>query len=103
MKTFIFAFLWLGTPLTCYAAMSQADCPPNTIWNSGTNGCYEDPTGSAAQARKREAGRRAREEQERAEQQQHNKVMEDLLKGHSKQESSQPVIIINPAPAIDNR
>ena len=103
MKTLYFAALLLCAPLTCSAAMSQAECPAGTIWNSSTNGCYEDPTGPAAQARKREAERRAREDQDRAEQQRQNKVMDDLLKGHSRQDSSQPAIIINPAPIINNR
>lgn len=98
MKTLFFAVLLLCAPIACSAAMSQAECPEGTIWNSSTNGCYEDPNGPAAQARKQEAERRAREEQDRADQQQRNKVMEDLLKGHSRQDGSQPVIIINPDP-----
>jgi hypothetical protein len=55
MKTLIFVALLLCAPLATDAAMSQADCPPDTIWNSSTNQCYPDPNApSAIKARQEE-------------------------------------------------
>ena len=70
MKTLIFAFLLLCVPLTCYAARSQAECPPDTIWNSSTNTCYQDPNSPSAkrqQERERQEAERSKEEQRRQE------------------------------------
>lgn len=77
MKTIIFVALLLCAPLACYAAMSQADCPPDTIWNSSTNLCYPDPNApSVIKARKEEE--KARLEAERLKEEQRLKQeMED--------------------------
>ncbi len=66
MRTLFFAFLLLSAPLTCYAARSQAECPPDTIWNSSTNTCYQDPNSPSAkrqQERQRQEAERQKEEQ----------------------------------------
>jgi hypothetical protein len=72
MKTIIFVALLLCAPLTCYAAMSQSECPKDTIWNSSTNLCYPDPNApSVIKARQEEE--KARLEAERLKEEQRQK------------------------------
>lgn len=77
MKTLIFVALLLCAPLASYAARSQAECPPDTIWNSSTNQCYPDPNApSVIKARQEEE--KARLEAERLKEEQRLKQqMED--------------------------
>jgi hypothetical protein len=62
MKTVIFAVMSLFLAATVQAAMNQAECPPDTLWNPSTNECYHDPNSESA--------KRARKEQEIREQEQ---------------------------------
>jgi hypothetical protein len=39
---------------TAQAAMNQAQCPPDTLWNSSTNECYPDPNSESAKREHRE-------------------------------------------------
>ncbi|HLO26358.1 MAG TPA: hypothetical protein VK187_09595 [Geobacteraceae bacterium] len=82
MKMLIFVALLLCAPLASYAAMSQADCPPDTIWNSSTNQCYPDPNApSAIKARKEEE--KARLEAERLKEEQRLKQEMEEAGGES--------------------
>ncbi len=54
MKAIIFVALLICAPLTCYAAMSQAECPKDTIWNSSTNQCYQEKARLEAERLKEE-------------------------------------------------
>ncbi len=68
MRTLIFVALMLCVPFVCNAAMSQAECPPDTIWNSSNNQCYPDPNAPSVkreQERQRQEAEKAREEQRR--------------------------------------
>ncbi len=69
MKTIIFVALLICAPLTCYAAMSQAECPKDTIWNSSTNQCYPDPNAPAV-IKARQEEEKARLEAERLKEEQ---------------------------------
>lgn len=72
MKTLIFVALLICAPLACYAAMSQAECPKDTIWNSSTNQCYEDPNAPSV-IRARQEKEKARLEAERLKEDQQRK------------------------------
>ena len=39
---------------TAQAAMNQAQCPPDTLWDSSTNQCYLDPNSETARRERRE-------------------------------------------------
>ena len=98
MKTLIIAATSLCASLAYAGPTSQADCPPDTIFNTSVNKCYQDPNSDTAiRKRQEQEQERLRQEQEhRAEQQQHNKAMENTMKnaGHSE------TIIDDPAPVI---
>lgn len=92
MKTLIFVALLLCAPLGSYAAMSQADCPPETIWNSSTNQCYPDPNApSVIKARQEEEKARLEAERLKEEQQQkQDRVIDPNRK------DTMPKVIVNP-------
>ncbi|HTG80342.1 MAG TPA: hypothetical protein VL949_00235 [Geobacteraceae bacterium] len=103
MKKLIFvAALVLCTPLTGNAAMSQADCPQDTIWNSSTNQCYPDPNSPTAK-REQEQQRREAErlkEEERRKQEMENKAQEEERRRRSGSDANTP----NPSqPLMINR
>ncbi len=60
MKTVILAMSLLLAS-TAQAAMSQKDCPPDTLWNSSTNECYRDPNSESAKRERREQELREQE------------------------------------------
>ena len=73
MKTIIFVALLICAPLTCHAARNQAECPPDTLWNSSNNECYPDPNApSVIKARQEEE--KARLEAERVKDEQQRKM-----------------------------
>ena len=92
MKTLIFVALLVCAPLASYAAMSQADCPKDTLWNSSTNTCYPDPNAPSvikAQQEKEKArleAERLKEEQ----QQKQDRVIDPNVK------DSMPKVIVTP-------
>ncbi len=60
MKTVIFVMsLFLAS--TAQAAMNQAQCPPDTLWDSSTNKCYRDPNSESAKKESREQELREQE------------------------------------------
>ena len=60
MKTVIFVMsLFLAS--TAQAAMNQAQCPPDTLWDSSTNQCYLDPNSETARRERREQELREQE------------------------------------------
>jgi len=69
MTTLILVALLLCAPLTCHAAMSQSECPPDTIWNSSVNQCYPDPNAPSV-IKAREEEEKARREAERLKEEQ---------------------------------
>ena len=83
MKTLIFAALLLCTPVVCFAATGQADCPPETIWNSSTNKCYPDPAVEAAKRERMEQEKLRKEEEYRKEQERLNKEKSDAIREDS--------------------
>ena len=93
MKTIIFVALLLCAPLASYAAMSQADCPPDTIWNSSTNKCYPDPNApSVIKARQEEE--KARLEAERLKEEQRQK--QDRVIDPNRKDEVPKNVIVNP-------
>jgi len=94
MKTLIFVALLICAPLTCYAAMSQAECPKDTIWNSSTNVCYPDPNApSAIKARQEEE--KARLDAERLKEEQRRKREENSVHDPNRK-NIEPNVIVNP-------
>jgi len=94
MKTLIFMALLICAPLTCYAAMSQAECPKDTIWNSSTNLCYPDPNApSVIKARQEEE--KARLEAERLKEEQRRKQEENSVHDPNRK-NIVPDVIVNP-------
>ena len=92
MKTLIFVALLLCAPLTCHAAMSQTECPKDTIWNSSTNLCYPDPNApSVIKARQEEE--KARLEAERLKEEQ--RLKQDRVIDPNRK-NSVPNVIVNP-------
>jgi len=79
MKT-ILLVISLLVASTAQAAMSQADCPPETIWNSSTNTCYPDPAAEAAKRERLEQERLRKEEEYGKEQQRLDKEKEKAQK-----------------------
>jgi len=98
MKTLVIAVLLLCASLAYAGPMSQADCPPDTIFNSSVNKCYQDPNSDTA-IRERQEQERLRQEQEDRAEQQRNKEMEKTMNnaGHSE------TIIDDPAPVFIHR
>lgn len=85
MRTLIIAASLLCASLAYAGPMSQADCPPDTIFNSSVNKCYQDPNSDTATRERREQDRLRQEQKDQEEQRRHNKEMENRMKnsGHS--------------------
>ena len=96
MKTLTIAASLFCASLAYAGPMSQADCPPDTIFNSSVNKCYQDPNSDTAIQERRDQERLRQEQEYRAKQQQLNKEMDKTMKnaGHSE------TIIDDPAPPI---
>ena len=96
MKTFVIAVLLLCASFAYAGPTSQVDCPPDTIFNTSVNKCYQDPNSDTAIRERQEQERQRQEQEYRAEQQRHNKAMEKTMNnaGHSE------TIIDDPAPVI---
>ena len=92
MKTLIFVALLLCAPLASYAAMSQADCPKDTIWNSSTNTCYPDPNAPSV-IKKQQEEEKARLEAERLKEEQLQK-QERVIDPNKKE--TMPKVIVTP-------
>ncbi len=60
MKTVVL-FMSLLLVSTAQAAMNQSQCPPDTLWNPGTNQCYRDPNSETAKRERREQEEREQE------------------------------------------
>ncbi len=60
MKTVIL-IISLLLASTAQAASNQAQCPPDTLWNSNTNQCYRDPNSETAKREQREQEQREQE------------------------------------------
>jgi hypothetical protein len=82
MKTVILVMSLLLAS-TAQAAMNQAQCPPDTLWNSSTNQCYPDPNSESAKRERKEQEIREQErkceEAKRSAEEYRNK----LLKGRA--------------------
>ena len=96
MKTLIIAASLLSASLAYAGPTSQADCPPDTVFNSSVNKCYPDPNSDTAIQERREQERLRQEQADRTEQRQSNKEMEKIMNNAGHHET----IIDDPAPPI---
>ncbi len=95
MKTLLCTVLLLGVPFAAHAAMSQAECPPDTIWNSSTNQCYPDP--DSPTAKREQARQRAQEERVRQEQRYQQQRESAEREAERRRKTGSETVITNPS------
>ena len=94
MKTVIIVMSLLLAS-TAQAAMNQAQCPPDTLWDSSTNQCYPDPNSESAI---REQERQRREAERAKEEQRYNQQMDNAARdAERKRRIGSETIITNPS------
>jgi hypothetical protein len=90
MKTVILIMSLLFAS-TAQAAMNQAQCPPDTLWNSSTNECYQDPNSESAKRERKEQEIREQEQKCDEAKKSAEEYRNNLLKGRAISDLNQPL------------